>query len=156
MAKEPSARKRDQHGGNIALTWLPNGSKMVPTWLPKGPWRPLGSLSEVSWSPLKAWSAKGGLPGASGTLLDASWGALGAKKRALERLLAAPRGLPREISAILEAKKLLKGTPRWSKIEPKRQLELKMAKLQNFEDVLQTSVILRSQGLFLELKIDIE
>ena len=45
LANEASARKRDQHGGNIASKWLQNGSQMEsqmePTWLPNGPWRPL-------------------------------------------------------------------------------------------------------------------
>ena len=69
-----------------------------------------GGLLEVSWRSLgalrKAWSAKGGLPVAYGTLLDASWSDLGAEKSSLERLLAAPRGIPRQVSAILEAKRL--------------------------------------------------
>ena len=39
LAKEPSARKRDQHGGNIASKWLQNSSKKEPTWLPNGPCR---------------------------------------------------------------------------------------------------------------------
>ena len=56
-----------------------------------------------------AWSAKGGLPVAYGTLLDASWGALGTKKTSLERLLAAPRAIPRQVSAILGPK----GIPKW-------------------------------------------
>ena len=81
LAKESSARKRDQHDGNIASKLLQNGSKMVPTWLPNGPLRPLGGLLGASWGPLKAlkkaWSAKGGLPGTYGALLDGSLGALG-------------------------------------------------------------------------------
>ena len=89
----------------------------------EGSWRSLGALK-------KAWSAKGGLPGAYGALLEASWVALGAEKRSLERLLAAPRGIPREVSAILGAKRLPKGRPGGSKIESKRQLELKMRFLQ--------------------------
>ena len=72
----------------------------------------------------KAWSAKGGLAAAYGTLLEASWGALGAEKSSLERLLAAPRGIPRQVSAILGAKRLPKGRPRGSKIKSKRRLEL--------------------------------
>ena len=67
-------------------------------------------------------------------LLEASWSALGAvrgrTKTSLERLLAAPRGIPRQISAILEPKRLPKGRPRASKIEPKRSLEPKMRFLQ--------------------------
>ena len=61
-------------------------------------------------------------------LLETSWDALGGlwsqKKSALERLLAAPRGIPRQVSAILEAKRLPKGSPRGSEIEPKMRLEL--------------------------------
>ena len=134
LAKEPSARKRDQHGGNIASKLPLNDSKIVPTWLPNGAWRPLGGLLEVSWRSLgalkKAWLAKGGLPDAYEKLLEASWGALGAKKSSLERLLAAPREIPRQVSAILGAKRLPKGSPRGSKIEPKRRLEPKTRFLQ--------------------------
>ena len=80
-------------------------------------WRSLGALR-------KAWSAKGGLPVDYGRLLDASWSDLGAEKSCLERLLATPRGIPRQVSAILEAKSFPKGRPRGSKMEPKRRLEL--------------------------------
>ena len=89
----------------------------------EGSWRSLGALR-------KAWLAKGGLPGVYGALLEASWVALGAEKRSLERLLAAPRGIPREVSAILGAKRLPKGRPGGSKIEFKKQVELKMRFLQ--------------------------
>ena len=51
LAKEPAARKRDQHGGNIASKLLQNSSQMEQIWLPNGPWRSLGGLLEVSWSP---------------------------------------------------------------------------------------------------------
>ena len=75
-----------------------------------------GGLLEVSWRSLgalrKAWSAKWGLPVDYGRLLDASWSDLGAEKSCLERLLAAPRGIPRQVSAILEAKNLPKGFPK--------------------------------------------
>ena len=81
-------------------------------------WRSLGALK-------KAWSAKWRLPVAYGTLLDASWGALGAKKSSLERLLGALRAIPRQVSVILRAKRLPKGRPRGSKIESKRRLESK-------------------------------
>ena len=130
LAKELSARKRDQHGGNIASRWLQNGSEMEPTWLPNGPWRPLGGPWRSPGALKKAWSAKGGLPVAYGTLLDASWGALAPEISSLERLLAAPRGIPREVSAILGAKRLPKGRPRGSKIEPKSRLEPKTRFLQ--------------------------
>ena len=49
LAKEPSARIRDQHGGNIASKWLQHLSKMVPIWLQNEPWRPPGGLLEASW-----------------------------------------------------------------------------------------------------------
>ena len=44
LAREASARKGDQHGRKIAWKERQHGSKMVPTWLPNGPWRPLGGL----------------------------------------------------------------------------------------------------------------
>ena len=61
-------------------------------------WRALGSLKKV-------WSAQVGLPGACGSLLERSWGLLGPKKSALERLLGGPRRIPRQVSAILGAKR---------------------------------------------------
>ena len=150
LAKEHSARKRDQHGGNITSKWLQNGSKMAPKWLPNGSQIGPGGLLEGSWRSLgalkKAWSAKGGLPGAYGALLEASWVALGAEKRSLERLLAAPRGIPREVSAILGAKRLPKGRPGGSKIESKRQLELKMRFLQKTLLFLYISLIFKAPG----------
>ena len=88
-------------------------------------WGPPGALKERGW-------LKGGLPGAYGALWDASWGALGAKRSTLERLLAAPRGIPRQVSAILGAKRPPKGRPRGSKIESKRRLELKTRTLQMY------------------------
>ena len=129
-------RRSIQRGNvtNMVATSLRNCSKMAPKWLPNGSQIGPGGLLEGSWRSLgalkKAWSAKGGLPGAYGALLEASWVALGAEKRSLERLLAAPRGIPREVSAILGAKRLPKGRPGGSKIESKRQLELKMRFLQ--------------------------
>ena len=119
---------------NMVATSLRNGSKMVPKWYQHGWEMGPGGLLEALWRPFedlkKAWSAKGGLPGADGALLDASWGALGAKKSSLEQLLAALRGIPRQVSAILGAKRLPKGRPRRPKIEPKRRLELKTRFLQ--------------------------
>ena len=113
----------------MAPTWLQKGANMATKWALEASWRDLGGILE----PLKRSGrpAKGGLPGAYGALLDASLGALGAEKRSLEQLLAAPRGIPKEFSIILGAKKLPKGRPRGSKIESKRQLELKTRFLQN-------------------------
>ena len=69
----------------------------------------------------------GKLPGAN-LLLDASWGALGAEKSNLERLLAAPREIPRQVSAILGAKRLPKGSPKGAQNEVRKRFELKMYK----------------------------
>ena len=122
------------HVTNMLATALRNRSKMTPKWFQNGSQIGPGGLLEGSWRSLgalkQAWSAKGGLPGAYGALLEASWVALGAETRSLERLLAAPRGIPREVSAILGAKRLPKGRPRGSKIEPKRRFELKTRFLQ--------------------------
>ena len=53
---------------------------MEPTWLLNGVWRGPGEALEASWGSLgalkDAWSAKGGLLGAYGLLLEASWSAL--------------------------------------------------------------------------------
>ena len=117
---------------NIVATSLRNGSKIIPKWSQHGCQMGPGGLLEASWRSLgalrKAWSAKGGLPVDYGRLLDASWSDRGAEKSYLERLLAAPRGIPRQVSAILGAKRLPKGRPRGSKIESKRRLQLKIAK----------------------------
>ena len=119
---------------NIVATSLRNGSKIVPKWSQHGCQMGPGGLLEASWRSLgalrKAWSAKGGLPVDYGRLLDASWSDLGAEKSCLERLLAAPRGIPRQVSAILEAKRLPKGRPKGSKIESTRRLKLKTRHLQ--------------------------
>ena len=150
LAKEHSARKRDQHGGNITSKLLQNGSKMAPKWLPNGSQIGPGGLLEGSWRSLgalkKAWSAKGGLPGAYGALLEASWVALGAEKRSLERLLAAPRGIPREVSAILGAKGVPKGGPKWVQNKVQKRFKLKMTKSQNLKDVSRNSLTFQVPG----------
>ena len=85
-----------------------------------------------------SWSGLGGL-------LERSWRALGPEKSSLERLLAGPRGVPREVSAILGAKRLPERSPGGSKIGSRRRLELKTAKPENFEDVSQKSLIFKAQ-----------
>ena len=70
------------------------GAKWLPGWLSEH----LG-LPEASWNGL-------------GGLLERSLMAPGPKKSAPERLLTGPRGIPREVSAILEAKWLPKRRPR--------------------------------------------
>ena len=113
----------------------------------------LGGRLEPSCKPLgalkKAWSAKGWLPGAYGTLLDASWGAPGAEKSSLGGLLAAPRGIPRQVSTILGAKRLPKGGPRGTKNETKRRLELKTRFLQKPLFFQWISLIFEVQGSLL-------
>ena len=79
-----------------------------------------------------------------GMLLDASWGALGAVKGTLERLLAAPRRIPRQFAAILRAKRVAKGSPGGSQIGSRRRFELQTAKPQHFEDVLRNSLFFLS------------
>ncbi len=114
---------------NIVATSLRNGSKIIPKWSQHGCQMGPGGLLEASWRSLgalrKAWSAKGGLPVDYGRLLDASWSDLGAEKSCLERLLAAPRGIPRQVSAILEAKSLPKGCPKGGQNEAQKRLQLK-------------------------------
>ena len=84
----------------------PDGIKMAPKWIPGGLLERLGLL-EASWS-------------APGGLLESSCSGSGSKKSALGRLLAAPREIPREVSAILGAKRLPKMRPRELQIELKR------------------------------------
>ena len=95
---------------------------MGPAGLVEASWRSLGTLK-------KAWLAKGGLPDAYETLLEASWGALGAKKSNPERLLAAPREIPRQVSAILGTKSIQKRYPKEVQNEVQKRFELKMVKL---------------------------
>ena len=96
-------------------------------------WSCLGSL-EVSWRPL-------------GTLLERSWRPPGPKKRSPERLLGAPRGISRQVSAILGAKRLPKRSPGGSKMGLQRRLELKKAKSQKLWDVLHEKHISEAPGL---------
>ena len=69
--------------------------------------RGLGGMKMGPQRPLEVFLERIGLMDASwsglGDLLERSWTALGPKKTNLERLLAAPRGIPREVSAILGA-----------------------------------------------------
>ena len=123
----------------MAPKWYQHGCQIGPGGLLEASWRSFGGLNE-------AWSAKGGLPGAYGALLEAFWVALGAEKRSLERLLAAPRGIPRQVSAILGAKRLPKGRPRGSKIESKRRLELNMRFLQKILSFQDKSLIFKVPG----------
>ena len=77
-----------------------------------------------------------------GVLLDSCR----AENNCLERLLAAPRGISREVSAILKAKNLRKLSPELSKIGSRRQLELARPRSQKFKDVSQNSLIFQVPG----------
>ena len=96
---------------------------MVPKWLQMASWRTLGHLL-----PLVALSVPLFCPSVG--LLERSWRPPGPKKRSLEQLLGAPRGIPREVSAILGAKRLPKRSPGGSKMGSKIGSWLKMAKSQ--------------------------
>ena len=117
LAKEPSAERRDPHGGNIAPKWLQKGFKMEPVWLPNWPWRPLGGLL----GPLKrlgrprggfqglmgrSWMPLGSLLGPKKEVLNGSWplqeefqdrfqpswGPKGSQKGGREGAKSSPRG----------------------------------------------------------------
>ena len=89
----------------MAPKWFQYGTNMAAKGALEASWRPLGALK-------RAWLAKGGLPGAYGALLVASWGGLGAEKSSLERLLASPSRFPRQVSSILGPKGLPKESPK--------------------------------------------
>ena len=80
-----------------------SGGEIIGSQMCLGPILEPLQLLEASWSGL-------------GGLLERSWAALGLEKSALERLLAAPGGIPREVSAILRAKRLPKRSPGGSQI----------------------------------------
>ena len=110
----------------LGVSWSgPGGVPGRPGGVLGRPWRPLGSL-------LERLARLGRRRRGFQRLMERSWEAVGVlsgpKKSSLERLLAAPREIPRQVSTILGAKRLPKGRPRGSKIDPKRGLELKMAK----------------------------
>ena len=136
---------------NMVATSLQNGSKIVPKWHQHGCQMGSGSPLEASWESLGALKRlgrrRGGLPGAYGARLDASWDALGAEKSSLERLLAAPRGIPREVSAILGVKRLPKGCPKGAQNEVQKRLELKTAKSQKSTTVHRICLIFEVPGL---------
>ena len=89
-----------------------NGVKMGPKRLPGGFLKHVGLL-EASWSGL-------------GGLLERALMVPGPNKSDPERLLAGLRGIPREVSAILEAKWLPNRMPRGSQMELNKHFDLKM------------------------------
>ena len=103
MAKEPSARIRDQHGGNIASKCLSNYPRMVPTRLPNGTWRSLGGLLEHLNKLGRPKNGFQGRMGRSWTPLGALLEAFGAPKKIRDRLLAGPRAPRRLVSHCLRA-----------------------------------------------------
>ena len=94
-----------------------------------------GGLLEACWRSLEAlkkgWSAKGGLPVVYGTLLDASWGALGAEKKVV---LNGSWPLQEEFQDRFQRfggpKGSQKGGQEDPKIESRRRLEVKTRFLQ--------------------------
>ena len=93
---------------------VPNGHQIGPKWLPGGLLELLGRL-KASWS-------------APARALGASTLAFGAPKSTLERLLAAPRRIPRELSAIIGAKRVPKWTPGGCQNGVQNRVWLKMPK----------------------------
>ena len=130
--------------------------------------RPLGGLLDMSWgSFLTSWGSLGGADGVPGRRWRPLWrplgapkpgwsakagasrgecGTPGAEKSSLDYVLAAPRPIPREVSAILEAEKLPKGRPRGPKIESKGRLKLKMRILLKVLFFQYNSLIFEVQG----------
>ena len=83
---------RSQNGSKMAPKWCQHGCQMGPGGVLEASWRRVGAIK-------KAWSAKGGLPGAYGALLEASWGALGGVLERSWTVLEAPwtaKGRPKE------------------------------------------------------------
>ena len=83
-----------QHGSNMVPQIGP-GAILGASWghLGAGSWRPLGPLLAASWTPPRP------------------------NQTALERLLGAPRGIPRQFSPILGAQIVLQGSPGGCQIE---------------------------------------
>ena len=106
-----------------------------------GPQRPLGvvleriGLMDASWSGL-------------GDILERSWTTLRPKKTNLERLLTAPRRIPREVSATSGAKQLPKVRPRGCKIEVRKRFKLKVLILQKPQFFICFSLICQVSGSF--------
>ena len=132
--------KGSQINPKMAPEWSPDGSKMVPKWLQMASWRPLGHLLDMG-APFYALFC----PPVS--LLERSWGPPGPKKRSPERLLGAPRGIPRQVSAILGAKRLQKRSPGGSKMGSQIGSWLKKAKSQKMQYILHENLNFEGPGL---------
>ena len=105
-----------------------NSSKIDP----EASWRALGAV-------LAGWGSLGGL-------LERSWRPPGPKKRSFERLLGAPRGISRQVSAILGTKSLPKRSPGGSKMGSQIESGLKRAKSQKMQYVLRENLNFESPG----------
>ena len=132
------------NGYKQRLTNLPqNGSKIGPEWLPK--W--LQNRSKID--PVASWRALGPVLAAwkpLGGHLEDSWKPPGPNKNALERLLNAPRRIPRQVSAILGPKSLPKWTPKRFQNEVQKRFELKIAKSQKPTTVHRICLIFEVPG----------
>ena len=107
--------------------------------------RPLGPFLERLGLLDASWSGLGGI-------FERSWTALGPEKRSLERLLAAPRGFPRQVSAILRAKKLPKRSPGGPKVSPGGDSSRKERNHKTLKKSHEIPWFLRAQGLLFEVQ----
>ena len=71
---------------------------------------------------------------------------LGAEKSSLEPLLGGPRRISRQVSAILEVKRLPRGSPRGSKMGSKIESGLKVAKSQKSQYLSHENLICKGPG----------
>ena len=99
----------------------PDGSKILPNWLPNWSWNPLGGL-------LAMVLFRGPLFSPPVGLLERSWTPPGPKKTNWKRLLDGPRPPRRPVSACLGAKYPPKRGPGGSKNRVRKRSKLKMAK----------------------------
>ena len=131
-----------QHGSKVAPKMFQNGSQISSKIDPPASWRALGAVL-AAWRPL-------------GTLLESSWRPLRPKTHCWDRLLDGPRAPWRSVLTILGAKCPPKRSPGGSQIEVRKRSEPKRAKSQNFEDVLQNSLIFQVPSLPLASKTESE
>ena len=121
-----------QNDSKIAPKWLPKWLQNVSRIDPEASWRALGAVL-AAWRPL-------------GSVLDGSWRPPGPKKRSFERLLGAPRGISRQVSAILGAKRLPKRSPGGSKMGSQIESRLKKAKSRKIQYVSRENLNFEGPG----------
>ena len=78
--------------------------------------------------------------------MDDSWRPPRPEERALERLLSAPRGIPRQVSAILQPKRLPKRSPGGSKIGSQIESGLKKAKSRKMQYLSRENLYFEGPG----------